>query len=197
MDLFLDTETTGLASTPVVTRQNFLQWPRVIAVAWLLVDAERNIRSQQRLLIRPDGFKVPGNIQLLTGLAQHQLEAEGIPIAAALERLEADLAPATQIIGHNLRFDLNVLASERLRRADHTRFPPAHLKLVCTLHLASKSREVRKQTGLSGRIPLRLLYAGLMGREIAGHHDPLQDALACRDIYYRLQDLRPPTLPKP
>ena len=54
MYLFFDTETTGL---PYSSTSNYENWPRIIQIAWLLIDEDGDIKSKNSYIIKPKEFK--------------------------------------------------------------------------------------------------------------------------------------------
>lgn len=68
MYLVFDTETTGVPRNHDAPASDIGNWPRLVQIAWLLVDAEgRELRSQA-FIIRPRGLSFPTPPSVFTGL---------------------------------------------------------------------------------------------------------------------------------
>lgn len=112
--LFFDTETTGLLDFKAdlaATNQ-----PRVIALAAVLVKSGdlSDILSSMDVLIKPDGWTVPQDVEELTGITQEKCEADGIGILQALSAFNAMKARCDVRVGHNISFDKRMLLREEM-----------------------------------------------------------------------------------
>jgi DNA polymerase-3 subunit alpha len=115
MYLIFDTETTGLPrnfNAPIADLDN---WPRVVQLAWQLHDEAGELVSQQDFIIRPEGFNIPFESERVHGISTELAEAVGEKLSDVLALFNKDLARANFMVGHNLRFDLNVMGAEYLR----------------------------------------------------------------------------------
>lgn len=120
MYLIFDTETTGLPrnfNAPITDLDN---WPRVVQLAWQLHDEAGELVSQQDFIIQPDGFNIPFESERVHGISTELARAVGEPLTTVLERFQKDLAKANFMVGHNLKFDINVLGSEFVRLGQDT-----------------------------------------------------------------------------
>lgn len=120
MYLIFDTETTGLPrnfNAPITDLDN---WPRVVQLAWQLHDEAGELVSQQDFIIQPDGFNIPFESERVHGISTELARAVGEPLTTVLERFQKDLAKANFMVGHNLKFDINVLGCEFVRLGQDT-----------------------------------------------------------------------------
>lgn len=120
MYLIFDTETTGLPrnfNAPITDLDN---WPRVVQLAWQLHDEAGELVSQQDFIIQPDGFNIPFESERVHGISTELARAVGEPLTTVLERFRKDLAKANFMVGHNLKFDINVLGCEFVRLGQDT-----------------------------------------------------------------------------
>lgn len=120
MYLIFDTETTGLPrnfNAPITDLDN---WPRVVQLAWQLHDEAGELVSQQDFIIQPDGFNIPFESERVHGISTELARAVGEPLTTVLECFRKDLAKANFMVGHNLKFDINVLGCEFVRHGQDT-----------------------------------------------------------------------------
>lgn len=117
MPLFLifDTETTGLPLRDDAPLSDLDNWPRCVQIAWQLHDANGELIEAENYVIRPDGFDIPFNAAKVHGITTAVAEHYGQPLAEALDHFNQAVAKADFLVGHNLRFDLNIMGAEYLR----------------------------------------------------------------------------------
>ncbi|MFM8963429.1 MAG: PHP domain-containing protein, partial [Sphingomonadales bacterium] len=135
MYLIFDTETTGLPrnfNAPITDLDN---WPRVVQLAWQLHDEAGELVSQQDFIIQPDGFNIPFESERVHGISTELARAVGETLSSVLERFKKDLAKANFMVGHNLKFDINVLGCEFVRLGQDTPLTKPVLD-TCTEHSA-------------------------------------------------------------
>lgn len=103
-EFFIDIETTGL----ITNELDYDNYPRIIQIA--TYSFKKGLKT---FYVKPDGFVVPHEIELLTGITNDFLMNNGISLRDAFISIE--IPDDCIIIGHNLDFDLSVLDSEYLR----------------------------------------------------------------------------------
>ena len=112
MFLIFDTETTGLPKrwdAPVTDHDN---WPRCIQIAWQLHDVSGNCIEHNDFIIRPDDFDIPFESEQIHGVSTALAQELGKPIDIVLENFINVLKQSNYVVGHNLNFDVNVIAAE-------------------------------------------------------------------------------------
>lgn len=126
---FLDLETTGL----IENQLDYENYPRITQIAYKK-SSEKEINS---IFIKPNGFTISKEIEKLTGISTELLNAKGINIRDAFSLL--DITSSSQIVAHNIDFDLSILDSEYLRilkTNPNTDFKNTHRnssRLFCTM----------------------------------------------------------------
>jgi len=198
MYLFFDTETTGLPLNWKAPMHDLDNWPRVLQLAWGVVD-DTDVGPILRdglihkSLIKPDGWTVPdGDFWVEHGYSTAGCEAEGRPIAEVLDEFLRDLNTCRYLISHNLSFDYNVLGAELLRagkKADR------RLRQICTKEASTDWCQIAfpGQRRYPGRGELRFkwptlaeLHHKLFGRGFEGAHDAGADVVALKDCFFGL-----------
>ena len=115
MYLVFDTETTGLPrdfNAPITDLDN---WPRVVQLAWQLHDEAGELISQKDYIIKPEGFNIPFESEKVHGISTELAQAVGEELSTVLTFFIKDLEKSNFMVGHNLKFDVNVLGCEFIR----------------------------------------------------------------------------------
>ena len=115
MYLVFDTETTGLPQRWNAPIEDVDNWPRVVQLAWQLHAADGSLMEAKDFLVRPEGFNIPFGAQKVHGISTQLAQSQGHPMSEVLDAFEAALAQTRYMIGHNLRFDLQVMGAEFVR----------------------------------------------------------------------------------
>ena len=120
MYLIFDTETTGLPrdfNAPITDTDN---WPRVVQLAWQLHDEAGELISQKDFIIKPDGYNIPFESERVHGISTELAQTLGVDLTEVLAQFNKDLSRANFMVGHNLKFDVNVLGAEFVRLGQDT-----------------------------------------------------------------------------
>ena len=115
MYLIFDTETTGLPkkwNAPITDTDN---WPRCVQLAWQLHDSNGKIISDSSCLIKANDFDIPFESEKIHGISTELSKQIGLELDDVLKSFLSDLNQAKYIIGHNLKFDLNIIRAELYR----------------------------------------------------------------------------------
>lgn len=180
--LFLDTETTGILNFragPEASGQ-----PRVVQLGAILADGRGARLAHLDLIIRPDGWTVPGDAARVHGITTERAAACGVPIALALDVLDSLALLARRVVAHNADFDRGVLAVERHRRG--TPDPLGGAEWFCTMHACTSVCQIP-----GGRRGFKWPTLGeahhhFFGKGFDNAHSALADVEACMRIYFEL-----------
>ena len=115
MYLIFDTETTGLPkkwNAPITDSDN---WPRCVQLAWQLHDSKGALISDHSYLIKPENFNIPFESEQIHGISTELANKIGVDLDEVLNKFISDLSNAGFIIGHNVKFDLNIIGAELFR----------------------------------------------------------------------------------
>ena len=118
MFLVFDTETTGLPkkwNAPVTDVDN---WPRCVQLAWQLHDAKGDMVSNHNYVINPENFDIPFEAEKIHGISTDLGRKIGKKIEDVLKIFIGDYEKSGFLVGHNLKFDINIIGSE-LHRIGH------------------------------------------------------------------------------
>lgn len=112
--LFIDTETTGLPKIRDASYKDTSNWPRLVQIAWILSDEEFNILSEKSYIIKPS-FSIPPSASAIHRITTEIALEQGKPLEYVLNILQDEISSCTNIVAHNLQYDLNVIACEFYR----------------------------------------------------------------------------------
>ena len=184
MYLFFDTETTGLPSTP---SSDYLNWPRMLQIAWLLIDENKKIQSKNCFTIKPDGYRIPNRVIKIHGITMEKALNEGLPIKQVLHNFLKDTKFADTLIAHNVAYDYGVVRGELLRNniPDFLR----GYKKFCTMTSKQVLDFVKsfRPNGSRQCPSLSELYYLLFNEKLVNAHHALIDAEACANCFFELK----------
>ena len=175
--LFLDTETTGLSPL----------YDDLVQVAWSLTDEKDMEITSGNFIIKPDGFTIPASATRIHGITTNQAIADGAPLKDVIRLLAYSYDSATNVVGHNIGFDIDFIskaASEVgvVLRGKHRHYDTAeHGTTYCKLPSSSFRYRYRTPS-------LTELHQTLFGHPFDGAHDAMADAQATRRCFWGLMN---------
>lgn len=132
MYLIFDTETTGLPrdwNAPLTDSDN---WPRAIQIAWQLHDDLGQLVEAKDFLIRPDGFDIPFDAERIHGISTELALKQGVSLDEVLVEFNDALSRSTFVVGQNIKFDINIMGAELLRRKAQSNLHDLPVLDTCT-----------------------------------------------------------------
>jgi DNA polymerase-3 subunit alpha len=115
MYLIFDTETTGLPKKWNAPISDINNWPRCVQLAWQIHDNLGNCIESKDFLIKPDGYNIPYDSQKIHGISTELAERDGHDLHEVLTQFNEAVKNSKFIIGHNVKFDLNIMGCEFYR----------------------------------------------------------------------------------
>lgn len=185
MFLIFDTETTGLPrdwKAPITDTEN---WPRLVQLAWQVHDVHGRLISAQNMIVRPDGFTIPYNAAKVHGISTERALEEGQALDEVLAAFEKDRAKTIYAVGHNIEFDINVVASENHRLGQA--YPVFGMKRLDTKDLSTQYCAIPGGRGGGFKWPtLTELHTKLFGQPFEDAHDAAYDVDATARCFFAL-----------
>lgn len=180
--MYFDTETTGLLNfkAPVDDPSQ----PRVVQYAAILLDGSWNELGSVSLLRKPYGWEIPPGASTIHGINTAKAFAYGAEILAILSVFQSFAYAASQIVAHNLDFDIKMMAIEAAREK-----VPVVLdgkNFLCTMRAATPICRLPGRSGGYKWPKLSEAYKMFFGEELAGAHDALVDVRACARVHRHL-----------
>jgi DNA polymerase III epsilon subunit-like protein len=194
--LFVDVETNGL---PIKKAGLHTFYPfseldkydssRLIAVSWCICDFKGDQTVLRTVYVKPDGFTITNSD--IHGISQEKATKDGVTVKQLFDQLEQDLTDNVKVmVAHNLEFDYNIMMSELHRLGNKKTLMDRLQKLekACT---AEQTRDLlklpTKSTYGGYKMPsLKELYFHSFKKEMVGHHDPEQDVIHLKEIFFHL-----------
>lgn len=187
--LFFDTETSGLPDWK--SPSDASHQPRIVSVAAMLHDNNRQLIGRIDSLVKPDGWVIGEDTVKIHGITNERATAEGRPFEGILTELLDMIAKADEIVGHNISFDMRMLRIETKRRGIET----PEYKTFCTMkkstdlvNLQPTGKMVEAGFMWPKNPKLAEAYSVLFNEELQGAHNATADMEACARIYYHLKD---------
>jgi len=177
--LFIDLETTGLSHSSRILELSFIYDENGQSTTYhSLVIPSYDIKSTQHI-----------DYALVTnGISLDEAKEKGKTISQVISEILPFIEKTDHIIAHNAPFDKRFLLAEirRLVDGDSIAKKIERKSFICTVREASKLGLREK----NGNLRLGNLYNKLFGREIIGCHRALTDTKACREIFYKILELK-------
>jgi len=115
MYLIFDTETTGLPKNWNAPVSDIDNWPRCVQIAWQIHDSLGNCIENKDFLIKPDGYNIPYDSEKIHGISTELAEKDGYVLLDVLKLFNEAVKKSKFVIGHNVKFDLNIMGCEFYR----------------------------------------------------------------------------------
>ncbi|WP_395452915.1 3'-5' exonuclease [Azospirillum melinis] len=192
--LFYDTETTGLPDFKAPS--DAAHQPHITQIAALLTDEAGNKLASLDLLVRPDGWTIPPDLQQLTGITMERAEVGGVPELVALSAFEALWRRASLRIAHNESFDARILRIGFKRFAgicdpdDWKGGSAACTQVLSTPILKLPPTEKMKAAGRNHHksANLREAYEFFTGKPLSGAHNAMIDVMGVKAVWFAIQE---------
>ena len=186
MFLIFDTETTGLAKNWDLNYTHTDNWPRLVQLAWQLHDETGKLIKNKNFIIKPNGFEIPFTSTKVHGITTERANRDGVDIKIALEEFQNDLKLSKYNVGHNIDFDINVVACEFFRLGD---LEPLVIKLDTIDTKDESTQWCAIPGGRGGQFKwptLTELHTKLFGESFADAHDAAYDVDATARCFFGL-----------
>jgi DNA polymerase III subunit alpha len=185
MFLIFDTETTGLPMRSNAPLEDLSNWPRVVQLAWQFHGLKGEILGVKNYIIKPEGFIIPYSAEKVHGISTAMAEAQGRPLKDVMSEFYADVELCKILIGHNIDFDLNIVAAEFLRSGIENTF--LSKPRLCTKELSTNFCALPGGKGGKFKWPnLNELYTRLFNEGFQGAHNASADVAATARCFFEL-----------
>jgi DNA polymerase III epsilon subunit-like protein len=180
----MDTETVGLPINYKAPPSDTENWPRMIQLAFIVLDKDMVTTQEYSAIIKPDGFTIPKEASDLHGITTERAMAEGIPLIDAMVSFCNAVNECEVIVAHNLAFDQSVIGAEMIRTGIYP--VKKERKKICTMEASTAFCAIPGQYGKFKWPKLQELYKKLFDKEFDGAHNALNDVLATRECFWSL-----------
>lgn len=205
--LFYDTETSGLPNWSMPSGDP--SQPHVTQLAAELCDEETGeTLAAMDMIVRPDGWEIPLELQELTGITMERAMNEGLPADDVLHAFLEMWMGADLRCAHNESFDMRMLRISIMRDASYglmtvgagaTEAPFADYwkagAAYCTqsqsvkiINLPPTPKMVAARRKGPKSPNLGEAYKFFTGEDLVGAHNAQVDIMACKAVYYGIKN---------
>ena len=193
--LIYDTETNGLPIDYKAHVHEVDNWPRIVQLAWVLVDDDFETLTCRNHIIKPwfdvlnnrNEWEIPADCAEIHGITTERAINEGIDIKFALAELAVIQDVADVQVGHNVNFDRKNIGAEFIRAGMEDAYEFAKtMARYCTMFKSTKLCGLRNKRGGLKWPTLQELHFKLFLEEFEGAHDAMADVEATRKCYKSL-----------
>lgn len=111
----VNSKTNGLPISNNAPVSELDNWPRIIHLAWAIVESNGRVVKRENHIIYPEGFKISKDYEQRYGISTKLAKDEGDDLVAVLDSFVGDTQKSDYIVGHNVDFHKKVIAAELLR----------------------------------------------------------------------------------
>jgi DNA polymerase-3 subunit epsilon len=185
MFLFFDTETTGLPKNYKAPVSDIDNWPRLVQLAWLLMDKNGKEVKAENVIIKPEGFVIPEASSSVHGITTEIANKNGLPLEGVLKDFAQMIKESNLIVAHNISFDEKIIGAEFLRKKiEHDFFDRVRF---CTMHASTDFCQIPGNYGYKWP-KLMELHHCLFDEGFDGAHDALADVKATARCFFEMLD---------
>jgi len=190
LHLIYDTETTGLPLDYKAHVHDVDNWPRVVQLAWTIVDDDFDSLCSRNHIMYPMGYEIPEASTEIHGITTAVAVEEGISVPIALAEFALAMDIADIQVGHNVNFDRKNLGAEFIRIGADSVYESAKVMArCCTMFKSTKLCGLRNSKGGMKWPTLQELHFHLFNEEFNDAHDAMADVEATVACYKRLVEL--------
>jgi len=182
--LILDTETSGLPASYKASFSDVHAWPRIVEIAWILLDINLKPVTSSQFIVRPDGFEISTGASSVHGITTAKAKAEGSPLRYVLSCQAEDLSDVDLLVAHNIDFDFPVVNCEFIRSKVQSSL--ASKRRYCTMKSTTELCNISGNYGPKWP-KLEELYRFLFARTFNEAHRAMHDVQATTECYMELR----------
>jgi len=187
MYLFFDTETTGFVHKN--SALNDPRQPHIVQLGAILTTEDARVVGELNLIVAPDGWIISEEVAAIHGINQSLALEYGFSENAVFRTFCAMCQKAEKIVAHNLDYDLSILRIAHARYGSEEQFEK--LEGYCTMKESTNICKLQGRYGNYKWPKMQEAYKHFFGQEFVGAHDAMADIRACRDVFFKLQNLPP------
>ena len=182
--LFFDTETTGLPDWKSPSGAD--HQPHMTQFAGALFRDDDHVLASVNLMVRPDGWTIPAELQELAGITDADAEKYGQSELVVFGIAAQMMQRADLIVAYNTPFDMRIMRIAAKRYADDAIADVLkESKTECAMRQAAKI--------IGGKWPkLGEAYQHFFNQPLVGAHNAMADVMACRRIWMHMRDMAEP-----
>ncbi len=188
--LIFDTETTGLPKSRDPSFKGPNNWPHIVSISWVILDADTNrVEKEQSYIIKPLNWVIPDDSIKIHGITNEKAHSQGTDLAKVVGEFLAESYDV--LVAHNLEFDFNVLHNA-VRWDLELPFSSLYKKMSCTMELSRDICKIRNTFGSYKSPKLSELYEYVFKKSPNKEslHTSIYDVLILTEIIQHSDELR-------
>lgn len=194
-----DLETTGLPLNYDGKASDLSNWPRVVQIAWMVIDDEFKLIEEECFIIKPYRYRISDEVAKIHGITHERAKAEGKTHNEVYPLFLEHLNGCEIVVCHNATFDVPIIECDLIR----WNFGSSIIgkkRVVCTMRSGTNFCGLKKPRGKGFKYPkLSELYLHLCApkyknAEIEGLHDASFDTALTVKCLSALNDWRIPLI---
>jgi DNA polymerase-3 subunit epsilon len=192
LHLIYDTETTGLPIDYKAHVHEVDNWPRLVQLAFLVVNDEWETLTMRNYIIKPHDFVIPDEAAEIHGVDHVTALKEGVDILVPLRELAIVQELCGVQVGHNINFDRKVLGAEFIRNDMEDAYDYAKdlLPRICTMFKTTKLCGLKQNGSNRAKWPTLVdLHKHLFLTDFEGAHNAMTDVFATLACYKKLVEM--------
>jgi len=186
MYLFFDTETTGKPRNWKAPATDTNNWPRMVQIAWLFFDENRQLIDAQDHIIQPEGYTIPKEVTKIHGISTEMAIEKGVDLAKTLETFKKLIDKTEYVIAHNISFDDKIVSAEFHRKKINHRLSLS--EQICTMQAGTDFCKIPGRYGYKWPT-LSELHITVFGKDFSDQHNARADTQACANCFFEMMDL--------
>jgi len=187
MYLFFDTETTGVPKNYKAPVSDINNWPRMVQIAWLVYDSNRNKIESKEFIIKPEGYTIPKEVSKIHGITTEKAIKEGQDLEYVLNLFNEQVEKAENIIAHNISFDEKIVGAELFRKQITSKL--FNKSRLCTMHSSTDYCRLPGPYGYKWP-KLSELHIKLFGKDFKDAHNAISDINATAKCFWKMRELK-------
>lgn len=181
----IDTETSGLFdfTKPADAEGQ----PRLASLGIILLDENLAETLAVEMFVKPDGWEMAPELELINGLTTAKLNEVGIPVADVLKVYTEIVDGGYVVVAFNAQFDLKMMRGELRRAGIDDRFE--RTPNLCVMRASVDVCRVPKKTGRGFKFPKLSEACKHFGIVQENEHSALGDARAALGVFRQLHGM--------
>lgn len=188
MYLFFDVSAEGKPKNWKAAPTDAFNWPRLVHLAWLMYDENRELIDSRNELIKPEGFEISVDTERINKIDPVAIHEEGVNLKESLKAFSAAVDKAEYLIAYNMKYNSHVLAAEFYRKGlEHRMFSSEQ---YCLMQEATWFCKIKKTGGGYKWPKLMDIHEKLYdGKHYADANNAYADVATVAVMFFHLLDI--------
>ncbi|MEZ4896159.1 MAG: hypothetical protein R2806_04945 [Saprospiraceae bacterium] len=187
MYLFYDASALSMPAHWRAAVEDTYHWPRLVHLAWELVDDESNLVDIQSKIIKPAGFEITSHSTEWHGIDQDVAMAEGEEITSVLGAFAEVVRKAEYVVAFNMQFNEMIVGAEYVRANRPN--PLVAAEKVCLMRESTYFCKIPAPGGRYKWPTLSQLFQKCFGHKFEGANQADKDVRAASMCFFKLLEL--------